>query len=137
VTEPPNTETALVTVREALMNGHRDVRLIPDALAALDAITYELAEVNRIAEYRDMTRQEWRDRAEAAEAEIRRLQEALDIAVELDHGLADHWEKSLHQMQARLDRAVSAVREIVKQNPNGFYGEEDTRAYLAEIEKSA
>ena len=150
VTEPPNTEVLLATVREALREYTARLRdPVPEkrALVALDAIASELARLTterqeqvRLSGERAALLTRYSQRAEAAEAELKRVRVERDEEIEgLRYGYRDS--------QARLDRAVEALRVIAESeliDSLAHYeatagweaAAEIARAALAEIEES-
>jgi hypothetical protein len=151
VTEPPNTEALLVTVRGLLdhipnanQRSQHDmlyelVRILP---AALDAIASERRLVGTAL--REQT-----ERAEAAEAELERVRAERDaIGAALGEACAEcghiDWRSDGYAdrflgLQARLNRAVEALREIADW-PLGYgidtKARNRARVALAEIEES-
>ena len=123
MTEPPNTEALLATVREALdllakrWGPLNEKRYVTPARAALDAIASEL-EAERFARKGTL-------------AELKRVRAERDAARMLLVAPT--------KLQRRLDRAVEVLREIAEMPLT--YDEDDpvvvlARAALAEIEES-
>lgn len=122
MTEPPNTEALLATVREFVTRRGMPDRYTGEVFRALDAIVSELrkAEVARIKglapedaqryfDQRDEYADRYvaaNDRAEAAEAELERVRAERD-ALENHPMVLEH-----ARMAAIIDRAVEALREL-------------------------
>ena len=121
--EPPNTEALLATVRDALENVTlsrvSDVAPTYDALSALDTIA---AELGRVRAERD----EWK-------TEAGRRGWPKEAAQEYHRLKFDN-----PRLQARLDRATAALRDIRDKPPMGWTREPELIAALAlaEIEES-
>ena len=119
MTEPPNTEVLLATVREALREYTARLRdPVPEkrALVALDAIASELARLTterqeqvRLSGERAALLTRYSQRAETAEAELERVRAERDEL--LEQARADY--RKLNQQQARLGRAVGSADALI------------------------
>jgi hypothetical protein len=141
--EPPNTEALLATLRENLHG-------LPEALAALDAIASELERVRKF-DHGFPTFNDFHvhltERAEAAETELETVRAERDAAMERFEKFTANMAEEVSQRQARLDRAVEALREHPRMENYGGTTDayavacgrwhvEQRRAALAEIEES-
>ena len=121
MTEPPNTEALLQRLRDAGLSSPLTLEEI-DAIAELRAKDERgLAQVQRLM-----------DRAEAAEAELERVRAERDMHKSQREKDIEWAERT----QARLDRAVEALREIRDDARFATPAQTIARAALAEIEES-
>jgi hypothetical protein len=146
ITDWGDTEALLATVR-GIASEYQDVLSAPDVdrlMHALDAIASELeARHKREWEYHELWHSET-DRAEAAEAELLRCNAGFDRQkAELERVRAerDHYRFHFDQFEARLDKAVEALRKIglTPMIVDGSWAtkwQEIARRALAEIEES-
>ena len=137
----PDVDALITTVREALEDYDKwqpEFRLAPEALAALDSLAAEL-ERRLTVEYGVKLS----EGAEAAEAELEKVKAAwkeCEQQVGQERATAYNFRDTAMSTQARLNRALTALREIVElplPSPgSGTYKDalRIARAAIAEIE---
>jgi hypothetical protein len=139
-------EEHLATVREALMKYARAQTADFDregsyekALAALSAIASELERLAKQSAAREVLAtkgNEWRKRAEAAEAELERVRAERDAQAYRAEQHVQKWvESDAGKLQARLDRAESVLTKIAAMKYEADpQAPKIARAALADIE---